>query len=112
MIFHSYFFVYQRVCFPQIALNSFSLASVPRTSETSPGCIARATASNSWIWSGKIHGKLHGNIHGESMESMGNPMENPCGNWNKKLKIDGKIFVEHQNDPNIKTTHVEKIMGK
>ena len=46
------------------------------------------------------------------MESMGNPMENPCGNWNKKLKIDGKIFVEHQNDPNIKTTHVEKIMGK
>ena len=50
---------------------SWTLASVPRTSETSPGCIARATASNSWISSLENPWK--------SMENPWKSMENPWG---------------------------------
>ena len=66
---------------------SWTLASVPRTSETSPGCIARATASNSWILSLENPWKSMENPwgimenHGTSMEHYGKMIDKCLKSW-------------------------------
>ena len=59
---------------------SWTLASVPRTSETSPGCIARATASNSWISSLENPWGIM-EPHGTFMEHYGKMIDKCLKSW-------------------------------